>query len=76
MTVQIDSFSDDWSEVARKIKEEFDVKVVSIQAGEPGKAYGGNSMDPDVSFRELIGTIEFWKAKCIQDHRSSNPPGK
>lgn len=68
MTVDIDSSSDDWNDVAQKVKDEFGVKVVAIQAGEPGSGYMGRAMDNDVTFRELIGTIEFAKGKMIQNH--------
>lgn len=68
MTVEIDSSSDDWNDAAEKIREEFDVEVVAIQAGEPGSGYVGRSFEDDVTFRELIGTIEFGKGKMIQNH--------
>lgn len=68
MTVEIDSSSDDWNDVAEKIKEEFGEDVVAVQAGEPGRGYMGRAFDDDVTFRELIGTIEFAKGKMIQNH--------
>lgn len=68
MTVSIDSGSDDWDDVAEKIRDEFGVKVVAIQAGKPGQTYIGRSFDDDVTFRELIGTIELAKGKMIQHH--------
>lgn len=68
MTVEIDSDSDDWNDVAGKIKEEFGVDVVAVQAGESGSGYVGRALDQDVTFRELIGTIEFAKEKMVENH--------
>jgi hypothetical protein len=68
MTVEINSEQDDWNDAAEKIKEEFDVDVVALQAGEPGNAYMGRAKEDDTTFRELIGTIEFIKDKMVENH--------